>query len=160
MADFGAAVAITSQADGKVAPGVVRVEGTTQVGAEVEVAAAGQTVDAKVDGSKWTADLEISPSTSPIAITATQHSKGALTTTDTKQVTTDGQQEATPVAITDPADHTFVPQQDTTVRGTATPFAKVQVRFQWNDNVQATVTANAKANGPSSGSTPVTRSTS
>ena len=144
VADYGDAVAITSQADGKVAPGVTEISGTTQAGAQVQVTVGGKIIDATVEGTTWTAQAEIAPSPSPLTITATQRSKGALTTTDTKQVTTDAQQEAKDVTITDPADHTFTPQQTTTVRGTATPFAKIEVRFQWNDSVQATTTANAK----------------
>ena len=47
------------------------------------------------------------------------------------------------VVITGPADHTYQPGEETRVTGTATPYATIELRFQWNNTVYGTATANA-----------------
>ncbi len=140
-ADFGAAVALTSPA-GQVAPGMVEVTGTTQAGAKVKVGAAGKTVNATVTGTTWTASIEIAPSDAPVQITATQTSKGALTTTADTSVTTDGPQTLRPVTITGPG--TYTNGQNARVHGTASPYAEITLEAQWGPLAQK---GRADANG-------------
>ncbi|SFF44413.1 Ig-like domain-containing protein [Curtobacterium sp. YR515] len=132
-ADFGAAVALTSP-EGQVAPGMVEVTGTTQAGAKVTVEAAGKTADATVTGTTWSASIEIAPSTTPVQITATQTSKGALTTKADTTVTTDGPQELLPVTITGPG--TYTNGQNARVHGKASPFAEITLEAQWGPLTQ------------------------
>jgi len=142
VADFGAAVTITEPTD-DVTPGYTEVTGTTQPGAKVAVSVGDQTVDAEVDGTTWTAEVEIAPATDPVTITATQQSKGALRTEASQQVTTDGAQVAVPVAITSPEDGYYAaPPASTRVAGTATPYATVTLRSEWG--TIGTATADAK----------------
>ena len=140
-ADFGSAVAITGPS-GEIAPGMTTVTGTTQEGAKIAVSAGGKTVDATVNGTTWTAELEIAPSENPVTITAKQQSKGDLRTEATTTVTTTGAQQATDVTITTPASGTYKPGQTTTVAGTATAYAKVTIENQWGATL-ATRTADA-----------------
>lgn len=139
-ADFGDGVAISGPT-GAVTPGRTTVTGTTQSGARVSVVSGDQTVEATVDGTSWTAEIEIAPATAPVTITAKQQSKGALHTEASTQVTTTGAQEARPVTINSPTSGTYKPGQSTTVSGTATPYAKIAIKNQWGATL-ATPTAN------------------
>lgn len=139
VADFGVAVAITGPS-GSIVPGVTTITGTTQAGAKVIVSAGDKTVEATVTGTTWTAQLEIAPSATPVTVTAKQQSKGNLRTEATTQVSTDGAQQPTPVEITEPGDGTYTPGANTTVAGTATPYAKVVITNQWGATL-TTVTA-------------------
>ena len=143
-ADFGAAVAITGPT-GSVPGGHLTVNGTGQTGTDVTVQAGSETSTVPVTGGTWSAQVEIPASNTAVEITATQHSKGALTTTSTQQVTPNGAITAQDVAITGPAKHTYKPNTDTTISGTATPYADIELRFQWNNTVYGT--AKADVNG-------------
>ncbi|MBT2502636.1 hypothetical protein [Curtobacterium sp. ISL-83] len=139
--DYGIGVAITTPTASQIVPGVTTVAGTSQPGANVTVTVGGRSVNATVSGTTWTADVEIAPSTTPTTITATQQSKGALTTTAEKQVTASAAQQLVNAAITEPSSHQYTPMQPTTISGIATPYSTVVVKNQWNVTV-GTVTAN------------------
>ncbi|MDM7885754.1 hypothetical protein QUG92_11620 [Curtobacterium sp. RHCKG23] len=129
--DYGASVGITGPS-GTVPPGMVTVSGTGQDGAEVTVQAGDEQVETTVSGTTWSADIEIPGGTSSVKITATQQSKGALSTSSSTEVVPNGSQEATAVAITEPTDGYYTPGEVTRIAGTATPYAQVTVRSDWD----------------------------
>ncbi|WP_182046397.1 hypothetical protein [Curtobacterium sp. ME26] len=141
--DYGASVAITGPS-GTVSPGTVTVSGTGQDGAEVTVQAGDEQVETTVSGTTWSADIEIPGGTSSVKITATQQSKGALRTSSSTDVVPNGSQEATAVAITEPTDGYYTPGEITRIAGTATPYAQVTVRSDWDTLAPVTADRNGK----------------
>ncbi|MDY0891988.1 hypothetical protein [Frigoribacterium sp. CFBP9030] len=139
--DLGAAVDVVEPANGKIVPGRTTVRGTGAPRAEITVTAAGSTVDTTVtaDGA-WEARVEIRPGHTAVAVTASQHARGDIVTTDTAQVVPDAPQELREVVVTEPSSHFYTPLEGTTVEGTATPYATVDIRVQWGFTI-ATVEA-------------------
>ncbi|MBF4583696.1 hypothetical protein ITJ54_13580 [Curtobacterium sp. VKM Ac-2865] len=146
-AEYGAAVSLDEPASSTVTPGAVTVTGTGQADTTVTITGGAKSVTTKVraDGT-FTTEVELAPSNSAKTLTAQQHSKGNLTTSDTITVTPNGAQTAREVVITEPTSHTYQPNRETTISGTATPYATVELRFQWNDNVYGTATADINGN--------------
>ncbi|QCR42511.1 hypothetical protein C1N91_02075 [Curtobacterium sp. SGAir0471] len=144
VADFGDAVEISGPT-GTVTPGVVSVTGTGQDGATVTVTGGAEPVTTRVEDGTFSAEIELAPSDSAKTLTAQQRSKGNLSTSDSITVTPNGAQTPQAVDITEPSSHTYKPNHETTVKGTATPYAKIELRFQWNDTVYGT--AKADKNG-------------
>lgn len=143
--DYGAAVGITDPAAGTVAPGQVHVSGTGADGAAVRVQAGGETATATVVDGTWSTDIEIPAAKDATEINVTQQSKGALTTTATVSVTPNGSQQLQPVVITDPASGTYSNDgKAVEVGGTATPYATVTVKSQWNTLKTVTADRNGK----------------
>lgn len=146
-AQYGAAVALDAPESSTVTPGAVTVTGTGQADTTVTITGGAKPVTTKVEANgTFTADVELAPSNTAKTLTAQQHSKGNLTTSDTITVTPNGAQTAREVVITEPTSHTYQPNRATTVRGTATPYAKVELRFQWNDTVYGTAMADINGN--------------
>jgi hypothetical protein len=141
--DLGAAVDVEEPANGKIVPGRTTVRGTGAPRAEITVTAGDRTATTTVaaDGT-WEARVEIDPGHSVVPITASQQARGGVVTTDTAQVVPDAPQELRDVVITEPSSHFYTPLVDTTVRGTATPYATVEIRAQWGF-VLATAEADA-----------------
>jgi hypothetical protein len=139
--DLGAAVDLVEPTDGKVVPGPTTVRGTGAPDAEITVTAADRTATATVTAAgTWEARVEIRPGHTAVPITASQHARGDIVTTDTTRVVPDAPQELRPVVITEPASHFYAPLVGTVVEGTATPYATVEVGVQWGFDI-ATVTA-------------------
>jgi len=146
-AKYGAAVTLDRPASSTVTPGAVTVTGTGQAGTTVTINGAAKpvTTTVKADGT-FTAEVELAPSNTAKPLTAQQHSKGNLTTSDTITLTPNGAQSARAVVITGPSSHTYKPNRETTISGTATPYAKVELRFQWSNTVYGTATADINGN--------------
>lgn len=140
-ADFGAGVAITTPTAGQVAPGKVRVSGTGQDDAKITVKSGSETTTTTVKNGVYGADIEVPASKNEATITVEQRSKGNLSTTASVKVTADGAQTLAPVAITGPG--TYSNGVNAQVTGTATPYASVTVKSQWN----ALKTVTADKNG-------------
>ncbi|MFA0851560.1 hypothetical protein ABRP24_016805 [Curtobacterium sp. WHRI 8282] len=146
-AEYGAAVVLDEPASSTVTPGAVTVTGTGQADTTVTITGGDKpvTTTVKADGT-FTAEVVLEPSNTAKTLTAQQHSKGNLTTSDTITVTPNGAQTAREVVITEPTSHTYQPNRATTISGTATPYATVELRFQWNDTVYGTATADINGN--------------
>jgi hypothetical protein len=147
IAQYGAAVTLDEPASSTVTPGAVTVTGAGQADTTVTITGGAKpvTTTVKADGT-FTAEVELAPSNSAKTLTAQQRSKGNLTTSDTITVTPNGAQTARPVVITEPTSHTYKPNRETTISGTATPYAKIDLRFQWNDTVYGEATADINGN--------------
>lgn len=146
-AEYGDAVALDAPASSTVTPGAVTVTGSGQADTKVTITGGAKpvTTTVKADGS-FTAEVVLEPSNSAKTLTAQQRSKGNLTTSDTITVTPNGAQTARDVVITEPTSHTYQPNRDTTISGTATPYATVDLRFQWNNTVYGTAKADINGN--------------
>jgi hypothetical protein len=147
IAQYGAAVTLDEPASSTVTPGAVTVTGTGQADTTVTITGGAEpvTTTVKADGT-FTAQVVLEPSNTAQTLTAQQRSKGNLTTSDTITVTPNGAQTAQPVVITEPTSHTYKPNRETTISGTATPYAKIDLRFQWNDTVYGEATADINGN--------------
>jgi hypothetical protein len=147
IAQYGAAVTLDEPASSMVTPGAVSVTGAGQADTTVTITGGAEPVTTKVkaDGT-FTAEVELEPSNTAKTLTAQQRSKGNLTTSDTITVTPNGAQTARPVVITEPTSHTYRPNRSTTISGTATPYAEIELRFQWNDTVYGTAKADINGN--------------
>lgn len=140
VADYGDAVAITSPSASTITPGTITVSGTGQNGAKITTTVGDQSAEATVENGTWSTDIEVPGSKTPATITVEQHSKGDLRTTAEVTVNPDGPQTPTPVVISEPSTNTYTPGERTVVVGTATPYATIEVRNQWN-TVLTTTTA-------------------
>lgn len=146
-AKYGAGVVLDDPESTTVAPGTVTVTGSGQADATVTITGGVAPVTATVGANGvFSADVELAPSHSAATLTATQISKGNLRTTDAFTLTPDGAQQAREVVVTEPSSHTYKAGQETTVRGAATPYAEIEIRFQWSDAVQGKVTADKNGN--------------
>jgi hypothetical protein len=147
IAQYGAAVTLDEPASSTVAPGLVTVTGAGQAETTVTITGGSEPVTTKVkaDGT-FTAQVVLEPSNTAQTLTAQQRSKGNLTTSDTITVTPNGAQIAREVVITEPTSHTYQPNRSTTISGTATPYAEIDLRFQWNDTVYGKAKADINGN--------------
>jgi hypothetical protein len=146
-AQYGAAVTLDRPGSSTVTPGLVTVTGAGQAETTVTITGGAEPVTTKVkaDGT-FTAQVVLEPSNTAKTLTAQQRSKGNLTTSDTITVTPNGAQTAREVVITEPTSHTYQPNRSTTIRGTATPYAEIDLRFQWNDTVYGKAKADINGN--------------
>lgn len=146
-AQYGAAVTLDRPGSATVTPGAVTVTGTGHANTTVTITGGAKpvTTTVKTDGT-FTAEVELAPSNTAKTLTAQQRSKGNLSTSDTLTVTPNGAQTARAVVITEPSSHTYKPNTATTISGTATPYATIKLRFQWNDTVYGTATADINGN--------------
>lgn len=146
-AQYGAAVVLDEPASSTVTPGAVTVTGTGTADTKVTVSGGAQpvTTTVRADGT-FTAEVELAPSNTAKTLSAQQHTKGNLITSDTITVTPNGAQTAREVVITEPSSHTYRPNRATTISGTATPYATVDLRFQWNNTVYGTAKADINGN--------------
>ncbi|GAA0965604.1 hypothetical protein [Frigoribacterium faeni] len=143
--DLGSAVDVIEPENGKIVPGLTTVRGTGAARAEITVTADDDVATATVaDDGRWEARVEIRPGHTVVPVTASQHARGDLVTTDAAQVVPDGPQELRGVVVTEPSSHFYTPLADTTVQGTATPYATVEIRAQWG---AVLATAVADVNG-------------
>ncbi|MBT1675105.1 Ig-like domain-containing protein [Curtobacterium aurantiacum] len=146
-AEYGAAVTLDDPASSTVIPGAVTVTGAGQAGTTVTITGGAKPVTTTVESDgTFSTEVELEPSNTAKTLTAQQHSKGNLTTSDTITVTPNGAQTARDVVITEPTSHTYQPNRATTISGTATPYATVELRFQWNDTVHGTAKADINGN--------------
>ncbi|MBT1547068.1 hypothetical protein, partial [Curtobacterium aurantiacum] len=146
-AAYGAAVTLEQPDSSTVVPGAVTVTGAGQAGTTVTITGGAKPVTTTVESDgTFSTEVELEPSNTAKTLTAQQHSKGNLTTSDTITVTPNGAQTARDVVITEPTSHTYQPNRATTISGTATPYATVQLRFQWNDTVHGTAKADINGN--------------
>jgi len=146
-AEYGAAVTLDDPASSTVTPGNVTVTGSGQANTTVTITGGAKSVTTTVEADgTFSAEVELEPSNTAKTLTAQQHSKGNLTTSDTITVTPNGAQTARDVVITEPTSHTYRPNSATTINGTATPYATVALRFQWNDTVYGTAKADINGN--------------
>ena len=146
-AEYGAAVTLDDPASSTVTPGNVTVTGSGQANTTVTITGGAKSVTTTVEADgTFSAEVELEPSNTAKTLTAQQRSKGNLTTSDTITVTPNGAQTARDVVITEPTSHTYRPDSATTISGTATPYATVALRFQWNDTVYGTAKADINGN--------------
>jgi hypothetical protein len=124
--DFGAAVAVTALPT-QVTPGDVTVSGTGETDARVSVRVGTQTKTIDVVDGRWSTVVELAPSNTAANIQVSQTAQGNTVTTGSTSTTPSAPIAARPVTIDEPSSHEYTPMADTTLAGTASPYASVRI---------------------------------
>lgn len=137
--DFGTAVAVTAL-PAQSTPGDVPVSGAGQDGATVTVKLGSQTKTVTVEGGRWSTTLELAPSNTAANISVSQTAQGNTVTTTTATTTPNASIAQAPVTIDQPSSQAYTPMVNTTLSGSATPYAQVKVETKLGGQIR-TVTA-------------------
>jgi len=137
--DFGAAVAVTPL-PAQSTPGDVAVSGAGQDGATVTVKLGSQTKTVTVEDGRWSTTLELAPSNTAANVSVSQTAQGNTVTTTTATTTPNASIAQAPVTIDQPSTQAYTPMVNTTLSGSATPYAQVKVETKQGGQIR-TVTA-------------------
>ncbi|MGL3198024.1 MULTISPECIES: hypothetical protein [Curtobacterium] len=135
VGDFGAAVAVTAL-PAQSTPGDVTVAGTGETGAKVSVKVGTQTQTVDVVDDRWSTTVELAPSNTAANITVSQTAQGNTVTTGAASTTPNLPIPARAVTIDEPSSHEYTPLVETTLTGTATPYASVKIETKYGKEIR------------------------
>lgn len=124
--DFGAAVAVTAL-PAQVTPGDQTISGTGENGRTVTVQVGSETKTAVVANGRWSVVFELRPSNTAAQVSVSQTAQGNTVTTGSTSTTANMPIAARAVTIDEPSSHEYTPMEQTTLSGTATPYATVKI---------------------------------